>query len=315
MALYDLAYVTEILQPRSGTILPREITHRRVFRVVTLDPDHNAHHIRLGEAPPGGFGQTPEGESPLARIPEWGEMHPNDRFCRVRELQFEQWSPDEAGLQWRVTADYSSSTESDEDVNVLNPLEERALRYFDFVEGVEPLEYDAVTGEPVLNTAGDPLKIEVPVYYTLMSIERTEAAINPALNAQVVGSINQSTFFDYAPQTCRMTAIRPRESYNAAVPINGGYYWRTTYEIEVHPSGWNNKEFLSLGFGHIRNGKYEIIVDANGNTLSEPGGLDENGLYVRDGLAPGEPSREIASLVYNRFRVSDFGVYNLEAEF
>jgi hypothetical protein len=243
------------------------------------------------------------------------DQHPNYAEAIARTPKLVQSETD--GVVWFMEVAYSSapfdaSQQPDEedqqapsdDNNKLKPPELRPPVWsFSRKELMRPLERDAITDVPVVNSAGFPYDppIEVPSSNMLIRVDFWVVNIDISAIRTRWDQVNSAAWKGFPARTLRVNDHNAKSQFDKA--DGGGLlaYWTVSAEFEHSKKPWNPKKILDQGsVERISEGgslRYRQITDDTGNPIVAP--LDGSGHR----LAPGEP------LVYrdvNAYEESDF---------
>lgn len=168
----------------------------------------------------------------------------------------------------------------------------------------EPLLYDAVTEDAILNSAGEPLppisrQIAIPV----LTIKRAEASFSGSTILDYVNHVNSGTFWGAPAYTALMADISATQANHEGVG-----YWEVTYQIKFNllvTAGWRARlldhgTYYWSGAARGVGRKVPFGDDAFQQVL---GNLDGNG-YRNDTTTP-------EFVVYNRYETADFSTLSL----
>jgi hypothetical protein len=156
----------------------------------------------------------------------------------------------------------------------------------------EHLEYDILTGAPIVTAAGEPLFTDRPVPYDIVTIRRLENyPWDPATNALYSGKVNSQPFYNYPIGTGMCTGIQVTED-----TLNNARVCWASYQIKFRKL-WNFQGVLQsdtwqahlLNNGYYRRpgiGQVPVVNrDVTGNPVKC--NLDLNGIKLADSMYVG----------------------------
>ena len=204
----------------------------------------------------------------------------------------------EGGYLWEIKCDFSSQIDGEIPVVDIS---------WDIDEKEEVIKYDAISGIPILNSAGEPITTTSPFSIPVLSLTRIEATFSGTRIIQYNNHINLYPFFG-APGYCAlMMGPTARKKI-----VQGVAKWEVNYRVKfnlkinpqtLQPQGW--RHFL-LDHGT----RFKTGTDDDGNPTYEKfktdtekdedtGNLDGAG----NKLAEGSPE---VYLGYNKFMIANF---------
>lgn len=220
-------------------------------------------------------------------------------------------------MLWMVNAEFTSHLDSDQAGNSSDPTDMRPKRRWRSEKEEEVLEKDAITGEPIVTTAGEPIHIKHTVYYIFLEISRYESyPFDPDIINAFVGRANSSSFYGAPTGTVIMDSIESEEEV-----VNGSVFCHNTYvaKFKMRDDPDSPGNFLSDSFKArpLNNGylyypptellaatpKTAIKLDKNGQPKRI--NLDANGFEL---AATSDP----VYLEFNEVSKIDFSALNLE---
>ncbi len=232
--------------------------------------------------------------------------HPNWKWAICRKIVGE---PNGSARQWLVKADYSTApfpakgdgsggantTTPDVTQSNSQPADQRAPTIqISRKEVTKVLEKDAVTGDRVVNTVGDPFDPSAEVFrsHQLITFKfyRTPAQLNWALRGGWHDTINSKVVTilgkNYPALTLRCTAYDLDTVWETG-PVGLALFFALTVQAEYDPDGWQPK-ILNTGrrrwvgsLGDPSNPRrLAAIVDGNGQPVADPVPLTAGGDVV-----------------------------------
>lgn len=158
-----------------------------------------------------------------------------------------------------------------------------------------------IRGRAIRNSCGDPFHDPIPRDDSrpILKVTRNEQSF-PTLTALAVrDTINNSTWNTFPSGTVKAAAPRTRTAYSAT----SGYYFQTSYEFYVNPSGWNYS-IMDVGFNETINGsRRKILVDSQ--PINDPLPLNGSGRVLA-------PSGNPVYLSFDVYNPIDFSIFNLD---
>jgi len=188
--------------------------------------------------------------------------------CRTRALQV---SP----LLFDVTVEYAGKT---------SPLLQPVQRSWRNAKTNEPIDRDQA-GDAILNPVGEPYTgIRRDYTDAVLVYTRNEATFPIATALIYQDAVNSDVFLGAAANYAKMLNITGPEV------IDGGSYYRVTYEIQFRADSWRHRELCRgkrYWDGTMKAGKKRAInvIDDNGDPVSEAVRLKADGTL----LPPGDP--------------------------
>ena len=207
-----------------------------------------------------------------AGLPRRGDAYVagTDSDVGARCVGLEPRQLDAGGLNWEVTVNYSSKSDSQAD----NPLARPSEKNFTFAKYQKVFEKDIATGNPVCNSAGDPFDppIDIDDSRPIITIRRNEASFSGAIAIDYQDAVNTDVFLGFAVGIVKVSNISATSKRE-----NDTDFYEVTYEFECRREGWKI-EVLDVGFESLETGgtKKEIL-DANKNHRSHPAKLNGSG--------------------------------------
>lgn len=196
--------------------------------------------------------------------------------------------------------------------------------WWDLDEIEQEQRYDAISGKPIKNSAGEPIQVMSPLTIAILNIVRIETYFAPTNIFLYNNHVNSKPFLG-APSRCALmsgpTAKRKL--------INNVYFWEVTYKIKfnmrpdpslldendpttISPGGWYlflldyGTRYISYSYPDPDTGVW-IDVFKSFTTDEEKdedhGNLDGFGLKLPQGFPE-------VYLKYNRYPVADFDLLN-----
>ncbi len=208
--------------------------------------------------------------------------------------------------QWTAKISYSSYDINHElgnsqvSMGSANPLEMKPKAHWGTAKYEKVLWLD-VNGDPILNTAGDPLEggLKVEESRQTLTFTRNESQYNPQYAQTYKDTVNSDNFLGWSPNQVKCKDIQGTQQYTA----DYGYFWEVSYEFEfrigtttvdvettagqfgqpvntvVNTSGWNF-ESISQGFRQKVSGMGDPVpIVINGQQITSPVYLQADGSY------------------------------------
>lgn len=201
-------------------------TYRRVFQVLTDDPNVGAIAVR-----------TAAGVPVITDVYDTGlESDPGAQVVKVSARQ-----SGEDPRKWLVTVEYDSNTFG---VGVdQNPLNRPATLSWSTATKSEAMIFD-FNDKPVLNSANDPFDPppERERAYGVLTIAKNVLTFDPNTIPDYAKTVNQSAFQGFPAGECLMDDISSQMSEENAVTFEA-----VVYKIAVRRGGWNLR-VLDAGF-------------------------------------------------------------------
>lgn len=204
---------------------------------------------------------------------------------------------------FQVVAEYSNEPDSGGGQDpVARPVEIR----WTLNKTTRPLEKDVITGEPVVNSAGE--KFEEPPFVDhsrlVLQYTRNEASFNPQLALSFADKVNSATWNGFAPRKVKVSNI------GADIQYEGFFvFWKVMYEFEFSnlEKGWV-LEVLDVGY------RGYTAVDGEGNGIGNKVEFqDERGIsfskpsFLSNGALSDSPS----FIDFNGYDETSFGPLNI----
>ncbi|MEM1355427.1 MAG: hypothetical protein AAGH88_11145 [Planctomycetota bacterium] len=236
---------------RSGTDQNGLKTHSRVW-VVLCDDIADGPAVAQDAAGIPGFGSTYEGVAFAGKTAD---------------------PIDDSDLAFAVTVNYA--TQSGGSVEV-NPLDEPDEIEWGGSESTEPYAIDAA-GNPVVNSAGDPIDVERESSIGELTVSRNLASYNDAAMEAYSDTYNTAAVTigvtTYAVGTLKMGRIRAsRQVRNDAV------FYRVVFPMRKSLSGFDEVDLADRGFNKLDlDGRRVPILDGEGNPVTTLFPLDGAG--------------------------------------
>lgn len=180
---------------------------------------------------------------------------------------------------WEVTCVYETLDSEDPQENPLNrPYEVSwsGSRYS------KPVYKDIATGRAIASSAGQPFDPPPEADNTrlVLSVARNEASFNHLLASLYADAVNSDQFFGAAPgyvkSACPKSQLVHEEDW---------HYWRTTYEFEFHPDGWNARP-LDAGTYYLDSEGNKVLPAADGTNMAAEILLNGSGGELASGGTP-----------------------------
>lgn len=247
---------------------PPEIKRYRGFLVVTDDKSDGPDEVRAAADPRG----TP---------------HPNDPNCLL--LKRSPIPIDDSPLAWRCLYEYSTNLRELEEGEGEDPLSLRAKITQGTRYATVPHLFDAVSGEPLLNAAGDPFDPPQMKEMSIPTINITKNfATRPLFLEDFRNTVNDADLTvagrTYPAGTFRLRGFSVDDEHlHNVFP-----YFKAAVEFEIDPSGFETV-VLNDGLNQLVGGdatKKEPIMIA-GEPASRPVPLLANGAVVPVADLPG----------------------------
>jgi hypothetical protein len=186
------------------------------------------------------------------------------------------------------------------------PLARPSDIQLDWNESRVPIYVDAITDEPVLNSAG--VSFDPPIDYDIadpvLVISRNEFPIDWPLILSYRNAINLDTYLGAAVGTLRLYPILASRQFEQ----EWGYFYRVTYRIGYREDGWIAHR-LDEGRHELNtDGELVEILDARGSPVTDPVRLNGSGKQLPVGA-------ETQFLDYNLFKSKLFAPLNLPTDF
>lgn len=186
---------------------------------------------------------------------------------------------------WKVKATFDSSTPKKENDD---PTKAAPVINYEGESHKKVLEFDAVTGERITTTAGEPVLVEDDDEYDVMRITRYEKyPYDPRVRQLYRKKVNAMRFMGYPVGTVRLAHITSDEE-----TINNKKYCKVSYIFKINTqfdtytgsllsNTWTTK-FLNNGYLYRKEkfGKPEVYLDKKGHPIKV--NLDKDGLLLQD---------------------------------
>lgn len=231
-----------------------------------------------------------------------------DLGCFLKTLNCSLVEADNDNRLWKVTGEYSSDKDKrdTEEEAIENPL----LRHWDVSWSTETYQRVAtkdIDGAPIHNAADedfiDPAEVERSRLQ--LTIRRNEKYFDAQKMLSYVDTVNKRKFYGSEPQTAKIKSITASEKVENTT--DGPFrYYEVTYTIQFREDGWL-LSLLNQGLRRkIGDGVYAKLKDQEGQPLTKPVLLNEDG---DDVLGDGE---EPVFIDFQVYKEKDFGALNLE---
>ncbi len=185
-----------------------------------------------------------------------------------------------------VTASYSTNSPEDGDEVLENPLDRPSSVAVGTIKSSWPTEVD-INGNAIENTAGKPFfpRSELEVNDLVITVEHNVAVFNgPEMN-EFTGAVNSDEWYGFDPGQVRVADI----SYVFAIE-NGYSFWKRAIEVHLRKKTSDYAYPTIYPWQEIRpskglmeknaEGKQALILDSDGNPISEPVFLDSTGKAI-----------------------------------
>ena len=214
--------------------------------------------------------------------PQYLSQHPNNPWALLTERTISQQDKNQDGRIWHIDASYT--TDIPPIPKTENPLELPPKLEYRSQKRKRTIWVD-LDGKPCVNTAGqifDP-PLEIDETGAILTITRNEANFSFGTHIKpLVNRTNDSAIWGAAEKTLLIQEVTGNDAYH-----EGAQYWVVKYVIEYNERGWD-ESVLSRGMMQLdSNGKLMRCKDANGQDVTEPVPLDENGKQVPASALPG----------------------------
>lgn len=151
-----------------------------------------------------------------------GQSLTSDVFRRIRSLRCVRISP----IYFRIDAGFFAEGGKSNDEN--NPLNQRAIIEYDFVDHDEEIDCD-INGNPIATDNGEGYTgVTEPFSDLVILWQKNLPAFDPLLAKYYKNSTNADTFLGFPPGVCRFVGVRAREVEDA-----GFVYFQANAAIEV----------------------------------------------------------------------------------
>jgi hypothetical protein len=287
--------VTSVELKKNGNTAKHDQTWKRYYTrtwiVLTDDPRVGAGSVLA--ATPVSIGQTYD----------TGTEHDTGAFCASVSA-----SPtEEDGMQWEVTAEYGpyDATEFPENPQLRDP--EISWEYQRSQEAADREAGDPNADpppKPVKNSAGDSFDPPLlkDVRRPILKLVRNEANFDPLLAYFYHDKVNSTPFFGADPGFVKVEGITPQRVFSHTI----GWYWSVQYEFLFDFRG-QDPQVLNQGFKRLdANGQRVLCTDDNGEVVTTPVWLDEEGQQI-------PPDGEPVYLQFAIYERIDFSFLNFDA--
>jgi hypothetical protein len=256
-------------------------THRRVFQVILDDEVHGSYYALNA-----------------AGLPVIGEVHPQDSWCHVKSVDVVQQGGEPIYI---VTIDYDNIYGDDE-----NPLNVDAKVVWGFQSKREAVTSDALTGAPIVNSAGEmfvaPLEIEG--YVLSCDIQRNEATFDPTVAEAAVGCVNSdSTTIAGLSVTAGQALMKSLRATRKPYQNATGYYWEISYQFLFKAETWE-AEVLDQGTYYLDSAGTRHLFEVDGELSQRPHNLDGSG----GELGSGADAVYLSFAVYGQYAMAGFSL-------
>lgn len=203
-----------------------------------------------------------------------------------------------AALLWEVDVDYDSHIDTQNRVVTVS---------WETEEMVDLVEWDQITGAPVMNSVGEPIYIEIPYEIPVLVIKRVEDTFDPDIILLYNNRCN-STYFWGAPPYCGLMKGPTADP----ISIDGGQKYMVTYRIKFNlrvdpdsllPRGWYSRPLNQGTMYYPAPGEDPVPFSAS-NKDNITGNLNPDGTLRSRTLRP-------YYLKFSLRRVADFNLLNL----
>lgn len=178
-------------------------------------------------------------------------------------------------LRWNADITYSTRAPSQQDGDDNGSPLGAKVKWSRSSQQINVPIWEDVSGEAILNSAGLPFNPPVNVvrFNATYRAIRCEA-VYP--NESYEGRVNSTNFLGKPPGTLLCAIPSIEEEFSGALK-----YYRITYEFHYDYRGWQPR-LLNAGFLQWNDDKsaHTQIKDANGENVTEPWPLDENGVAL-----------------------------------
>ena len=208
-------------------------------------------------------------------FPAFGTPHDEHTAALLIEGTFDK-VPNEMFV-WTGRLRYSSAPSEVND----NPLAQPVKRRWSSIKTMQVADKDR-NGTIVLSKAriqyDPPLEKIVP--HATLTFTRNEAAFSGATALDFVGRLNGDPFSGAAPGTLLIDEITAEEAF-----WNGESYWVVSYAFAYNPDGWQPL-VLEQSLMELKEGKLARIKDKNGEDVTQPVPIDDNGAAIPPSSLP-----------------------------
>lgn len=224
---------------------------------------------------------------------------------------------------WDDEIDPSQDTGEGSDsssMNLANPCYQRPSIDWDFELDEGILQYDAVTGELVANTAGQPIKVTRPVTIQVLNLTRYEVwPFDPSVSFEYGNTVCDREFWGFPTGVALMMPLISKEEV-----VSGRMWQKTTYKIKFrleeltiivyYPGGsttiTTTRENSWMARPLNEGTRYIDLSDNYIDNMDSHGNPTECNLDLDGHKQP--PEDEPYYLEFNRFRKTNFNLLNLE---
>ncbi len=255
-----------------------------------------------------------------AGLPRIGAPFPGDAEMRVRTIGL----PRNIGLhQFEFDVTYERTNFGD-DPDANSPLDQPVTISWSTQSRTEPFDRDVRSGDPIVNTVGDPFDppLPRPVAVDVLTMVRNEEEYDAIAMRQFKNHTNSSSFWGAGEDQAYCADITAEKIQEGQVT-----FWRVRYEFwfiaedadSEAPLEWNARVLnqglrywtgIFLNVKGIQTKEIQPVTDPHGNPASQPVRLAADGSQ----LAPnGEPTGAIF-LTFDRYRQADLDLLGLPTE-
>lgn len=165
-----------------------------------------------------------------------------------------------------IDVNYSTitSAEEDEEEGAVDPWDLEPEWWWDSEMMRVRVTHDAVTNQPIDNSADDPYELEWDRPIPILHVDRYQLTFDPDVILDYVSKVNSASFWGAPVASALMSAIRPRRE-----AVQGEKIWRVHYEIKFKIDGafgWLAR-VLDEGFTYLEAGARRRPQDELGNPL------------------------------------------------
>jgi hypothetical protein len=220
-------------------------------------------------------------------FPDLGDSHPDAEALKAINRDIEHYESQQT--KFLITVDYSNVRADVEENSSSNPLDLPADYSYEQVDRQVDVRIDAVTDDPIENSAGKPyLGITENKPLDRIVIVRNERFYNNSSIQEIRNTINKTaTKIDgatYLAGTLKMESITATKEFDQ----EDRTYYTITYRVLINPESFKRK-FFDQG-GVDKNGRRppnKLILedgsgylDGNGDWLAEGAEIVENEFYT-----------------------------------
>lgn len=231
-----------------------------------------------------------------AGLPIIGSTHPSDSDAVCHTLEVANTDP-YAG--WTVTAEYSSERDFDSS----DPLDDEVLTRWTSEIYQEPVFLDSITGQAILNSAGDPFIDPIPTRDAmhLVAIIDANVAAVPSWAIELQNAVNNSTITIGGLSIAAGLAKVQRIDIQQRSKRGDSVFYPVTIEIHVRRDGWKF-EPVDAGFRerNERNVVINILNADDDQEVTAPALLNGAGQQLLDP----SPSNAVV-LEFNTYQLAD----------